>query len=171
MTQSSLARIVAVRALVPDWRFMNRSCLLLKLALAIAAFAAFASPCRAADIAWTGTWALDQTRPEPDGAADAYRFTVSPDGTLVWEIPSLGEIVRGRLDGKPMPIHRSKPTPGLTIAVTENSPRVWTYTVARNGTDAGAGRMALAADGKSWTDIPLDHGKPVDSLLMVYVKK
>ncbi len=144
---------------------------MLKRALAIALPVLVASTCHAADTAWTGTWALDQTRPEPDGAADAYRFTVSPDGTLIWEIPSLGEVVRGRLDGQPMPIHRSKPTPGLTIAVTEENPRVWTYEVSKNGTPAGAGRMALAADGKSWTDVPLDHGTQVDRLLMIYVRK
>ncbi len=144
---------------------------MLKLAIAIAASITVASPCLAADTAWTGSWALDQTRPEPDGAAGAYRFTVSPSGALVWEIPSLGEVVRGKLDGQPMPIHRTKPTPGLTIAVTEENPRVWTYKVSRNGTEAGAGRMALAADGKSWTDVPLDHGTPIDRLLMVYVKK
>ena len=144
---------------------------MLKIALAIALPVAFASSCFAADTAWTGTWRLDQSRPEPDGAADAYRFTVSPDGTLVWEIPSLGEVVSGRLDGQPMPIHRTKPTRGLTIAVTEENPRVWTYKVSKNGTYAGEGRMALAVDGKSWTDVPLDHGTPVERLRMLYLKK
>ena len=144
---------------------------MLKLARAIALLVAFAPACHAADTAWTGTWALDKSRPEPDGAADAYRFTVSPNGTLVWEIPSLGEVVRGKLNGQPMPIHRSEPTPGLSIAVTEENPRVWTYKVSKDGTDAGAGRMALSADGKSWTDVPLDHGTEIGRLRMVYVKQ
>ncbi len=144
---------------------------MLKVLLTVSLQAALVPCCYAADTAWTGTWALDKSRPEPEGAADAYRFTVSQDGTLVWEIPSLGEVVRGRLDGKPMPIHRSKPAPGLAIAVIEENPRVWTYKVSRNGTDAGAGRMALSADGSSWTDVPLDHGTEIDSLRMVYVKQ
>ncbi len=144
---------------------------MLKLTLAILLQATFAFSCHAADTAWTGTWALDKSRPEPEGAADAYRFTVSPDGTLVWEIPSLGEVVRGRLDGHPMPIHRNEPTPGLAIAVTEEHPRTWTYKVSKNGTDEGGGRMALSADGKSWTDVPLDHGTEIDRLRMVYVKQ
>lgn len=144
---------------------------MLKLALAIALPVTLATACHAADTAWTGTWVLDHNRPEPDGAADAYRFTVSPDDTLVWEIPSLGEVVRGKLDGKPMPIHRTEPTPGLFIAVTADKPRVWTYKVSKNGADSGAGRMMLAADGNSWTDVPLDHGSPVERLRMTYVKK
>ena len=131
---------------------------------------AFAPAARAADIAWNGTWALDASRPEPDGAADAYRFTVSSTGGLRWEIPSLGEVVTGRLDGRPMAIHRSKPTPGLTIAVAAESPRVWRYSVAKDGKPQGEGRMTLAPDGRSWTDVPLYQGKPVESLLMVYVK-
>ncbi len=141
-------------------------------AFALAAFLTVSPAAFAADTAWNGTWALDQTRPEPDGAADVYRFTVSQNGTLVWEIPSLGEVVRGRLDGQPMAIHRSKPTHGLAIAVTEENPRVWTYKVSKDGKEEGAGRMALAADGRSWTDVPLDqNGREADNLRMNYVKR
>ena len=132
---------------------------------------AIAPAARAAATAWNGTWTLDASRKEPDGAADAYRFTVSPGGDLVWEIPSLGEVVRGRLDGRMMAIRRSKPTPGLTLAVVEEGPLVWRYSVAKNGKPQGEGRMELAKDGRSWTDVPLDHGKPVQSLLMVYKKE
>ena len=135
---------------------------LLILAAAPASFAA-GSP-------WNGTWKLDKSRAEPDGAADDYRFTVGEDGALVWEIPSLKEVNIGRLDGTPMAIHRPGAAPGLTISVRAESPSVWRYVVRLNGENRGEGRMVLAADGKSWTDVPLDGGKPVERLLMVYVK-
>ena len=57
---------------------------------------------------WNGTWVLDASRSTPgikDQAADAYRFTLQPDGQIKWEIPSLGEVVTGndrwRADGDP----------------------------------------------------------------------
>ena len=128
-----------------------------------------ASP--ATESPWNGTWKLDASRPEPEGAADDYRFTVSADGALRWEIPSLHEDNHGRLDGKPMPISRPGVRPGTTIRVWAEAPRVWRYAVALNGANRGEGRMALAADGRSWTDVPLDHGKPVDKLTMVYVRQ
>ena len=143
----------------------------LTLAATLAGLAIAVPVARAADTAWNGTWGLDASRPEPDGAADAYRFTVSPGGDLTWEIPSLGEVVTGRLDGQRMAIRRSAPTPGLTLAVVEESPRVWRYSVAKDGKPQGEGRMTLATDGRSWTDVPLDQGKPVQNLLMVYIKR
>jgi hypothetical protein len=36
-------------------------------------------------------------------AADGYRFHLQPDGRIRSEIPSLHEVVEGRLDGRPMP--------------------------------------------------------------------
>lgn len=50
---------------------------------------------------WNGTWVLDASRSTPgakDQAADAYRFTLQPDGQIKWEIPSLGEVVTGKTD-------------------------------------------------------------------------
>jgi hypothetical protein len=143
----------------------------LKLLFAIAVCClAFASSSLAAVSPWNGTWRLDHSRAEPDGAADDYRFTVTADGALRWEIPSLHEINVGRLDGSPMRINRPGAPAGETISVHAESPGVWTYKVELNGKDRGEGRMTLAADGKSWTDVPLDGGKPVERLLMVYVK-
>ena len=64
---------------------------------------------------WNGTWFLDVSRSTPgikDQAADAYRFTLQPDGRIKWEIPSLGEVVTGKTDGVPMEVHRTKASPG-----------------------------------------------------------
>ena len=132
---------------------------------------AVCSTCLAAASPWNGTWKLDHNRPEPDGAADDYRFTVTSDGALRWEIPSLHEVNIGHLDGNPMLINRPGAPAGETISVRENGSDVWTYKVELNGKLRGEGRMTLAADRKSWTDVPLDEGKPVEKLLMVYVKE
>ncbi len=131
----------------------------------------FAPACFAANSPWNGSWKLDRSRAEPDGAADDYRFTVGPDETVKWEIPSLKEVNIGRLDGTPMAINRPGAAAGMTISVRAESPGMWLYQVRLNGQDRGEGRMTLAADGKSWTDVPLDGGKPVESLLMVYVRE
>ncbi len=132
-----------------------------------------APACLAADTAWTGTWVLDRSRPEPDGAADDYRFTVTQAGAITWEIPSLHEVNTGRMDGTPMAINRPGGKPGLALSVWQEAPRVLRYKVALNGQDRGEGRMTLSQDGSSWTDVPLDirDGKPAESLLMVYKKR
>lgn len=127
-----------------------------------------------ADNPWNGTWVLDATRSTPgakDQAADAYRFTLQPGGQIRWEIPSLGEVVTGKTDGVPMKIHRTKPSPGLTLSVTAEGPAVLLYKVARNGKPEGEGRMTLVEDGKAWVDISWPEGQPQYAGELVYVKQ
>jgi hypothetical protein len=123
---------------------------------------------------WNGTWLLDAGRSTPgvkDQAADAYRFTLQPDGQIKWEIPSLGEVVTGKTDGVPMEIHRTKPSPGLTLSVTAEGPEVLIYKVARNGKPEGEGRMTLVENGKAWVDISWPAGQPQYAGEVVYVKQ
>jgi hypothetical protein len=99
---------------------------------------------------WNGTWVLDASRSTPgakDQAAEGYRFTLQPDGQIKWEIPSLREVVTGKTDGVPMEIHRTKPSPGLTLSVIAEGPEVLIYKVARNGKPEGEGRMTLVENG------------------------
>ena len=123
---------------------------------------------------WNGTWVLDAVRSTPgikDQAADAYRFTLRPDGRIKWEIPSLGEVVTGKTDGVPMEIHRTEPSPGQTLSVTAEGPEVLTYRVARNGKLEGEGRMTLIENGKAWIDISWPAGQPQYAGEVVYVKQ
>ena len=123
---------------------------------------------------WNGTWILDASRSSPgvkDQAADGYRFTLQPDGQIKWEIPSLGEVVIGKTDGVPMEIHRTKPSPGLTLSVIADGPEVLIYKVARNGKPEGEGRMTLVENGKAWVDISWPAGKPQYAGEVVYVKQ
>ncbi len=106
-----------------------------------------------------------------DQAADAYRFSLQPDGEIKWEIPSLGEVVTGRTDGKPMVIRRSKPTPGLTLSVQAEGPTVLLYKVARDGKPQGEGRMTLVENGKAWVDLSWPAGQPQYAGELVYVKQ
>lgn len=59
-----------------------------------------------------------------------------------------------------MEIHRTKPSPGLTLRVTAEGPEVLIYKVARNGKPEGEGRMALVENGKAWVDISWPTGHP-----------
>jgi hypothetical protein len=123
---------------------------------------------------WNGTWVLDASRSTPgikDQAAQAYRFTLQPDGQIKWEIPSLGEVVTGKTDGVPMEVHRTKPSPGLTLSVTAEGPEVLIYKVARNGKPEGEGRMTLVENGKAWVDISWPAGQPQYAGEVVYVKQ
>jgi hypothetical protein len=123
---------------------------------------------------WNGTWVLDASRSTPgikDQAADAYRFTLKSGGEIKWEIPSLGEVVTGKTDGVPMQIHRTKPSPGLTLSVIAEGPEVLIYKVARNGKPEGEGRMTLVENGKAWVDISWPAGQPQYAGEVVYVKQ
>jgi hypothetical protein len=122
---------------------------------------------------WNGTWTLDLARSSAaakGGAANAYRFTLGSNGAITWEIPSLGEVVKGHVDGKPMAIHRAQPTPGLTLAVTRSGPRTLFYTVARNGRVEGGGSMTLVDGNSAWVDLTWGSGRPDDGAELVYVK-
>jgi hypothetical protein len=126
----------------------------------------------AAESIWNGSWTLDAARSSAGAkgnAADGYRFTLGKDETIKWEIPSLGEVVTGRTDGQPMAIHRSEPTPGLTLAVTAHGPFELRYEVARNGRAAGAGIMHIIEGGKAWVDVSWQAGKEASGGELVYV--
>jgi hypothetical protein len=123
---------------------------------------------------WNGTWVLDASRSTPgikDQAANAYRFTLQPDGQIKWEIPSLGEVVTGKTDGVPMEVHRTKPSPGLTLSVTAEGPEVLIYKVAHDGKPKGEGRITLVENGKAWVDISWPAGQPQYAGEVVYVKQ
>jgi hypothetical protein len=143
------------------------------LALMLVAVA-FVPAAFAAENPWNGTWVLDANRSSPgmkDNAAEDYRFTILPDGQITWEIPSLEEVVKGKIDGQPMVIHRHGKDAGLTLAVHPDGPRVLIYKVAGHGRPDGEGRMTLVDNGKAWVDISWPSGHPEVAGQMVYIKK
>ena len=121
---------------------------------------------------WNGDWVLSQTRNTAEikeAAAEGYRFHLQADGRIRWEIPSLHEVVEGRVNGQPMPIRRLKPT-ALTLAVSADGPRVLVYHVARNGKPEGEGRMTLVDQGRAWVDISQPAGRPDLAGAVIYVR-
>lgn len=121
---------------------------------------------------WNGDWVLSQTRNTAEikaAAAQGYRFLLQPDGRIRWEIPTLHEVVEGRVDGQPMAIRRLQPT-ALTLAVTAEGPRVLLYHVTRNGKPEGEGRMTLVDQGKAWVDISQPVGRPDLAGVVIYVR-
>ena len=139
--------------------------------------AALLSPiaAHAADNPWNGSWKLDPARSSPGGGgAPGYRFLLGPDNSIRWEIPELGEVVTGHVDGRPMQIHRTKPTPGLTLSVSPGAsggPPILNYAVARNGIQLGGGTMTLIEGGKAWVDVSWGGTHPEDGGELVYIRQ
>ena len=111
-----------------------------------------------------------QSRGQGREPQPVYRFRIS-NGAIVWEIPELGEIVTGRTDGRPMVIHRTKPTPGLTLAVKAVGPRELTYEVATNGKRDGGGRMMLVDGASAWVDLTWGPEGPGYGAVLVYKRR
>ena len=79
--------------------------------------------------------------------------------------------MKGKTDGQPMEIHRTKGTPGLTLAVEADGPRSLHYKVAKDGVPEGEGRMFLVENAKAWVDISWPAGHPEYAGEVVYVKQ
>ena len=128
---------------------------------------------------WNGSWKLDVQRSSPaaagEGVPQVYRFRLGPgDGGVVpiqWEIPELGEVVRGATDGKPMAIRRTKPAPGMALAVRKEGSASLRYTVLRDGKLVGGGRMMLVDDGQAWVDLTWPDDREDLASELVYVKQ
>jgi len=76
------------------------------------------------------------TKQIKEAAADGYRFHVDGSGGIRWEILTLREVVEGRVNGKPMEIHRSGRR-GLTLSLTAAGSRIACFATAlREGKDA-----------------------------------
>lgn len=142
-------------------RHLHSSVILLCVLLLMkTAFAQLHQPTTSSQNPWSGTWTLDLKRSSPDAkteAPHAYRLTLGPvsvSGTsLVWEIPELGEVVKGATDGQPMAIHRATPTRGLTLRVRQQGLYQLVYQVYRNQELLGGGRMMLVDHGSAWVDL------------------
>lgn len=128
---------------------------------------------------WNGSWKLDVKRSSPaaagEGVPQVYRFTLGPTDVatvpIKWEIPELGEVVEGSTDGKPMPIRRTKPTPGMALGVRKDGPASLVYSVYRNGKLFGGGRMMLVDEGHAWVDLTWPDDRQDLASELVYVKQ
>ena len=128
---------------------------------------------------WNGSWRLAVKRSSPaaaePGVPQVYRFTLGPgDAAYVpirWEIPELGEVVDGITDGKPMVVHRTKPSPGLALAVRKDGPASLVYSVYQNGKLFGGGRMMLVDEGSAWVDLTWPDDRQDLASELVYVKQ
>jgi hypothetical protein len=128
---------------------------------------------------WNGTWRLHVKRSSPaaaeEGVPQVYRLTLGTSGPSVvpirWEIPELGEVVSGQTDGKPMNVHRTHPTPGLTLAVRTDGTRVLVYKVFKDGKLSGGGRMMLVDNGKAWIDVTWPSDRQDLASELTYVRE
>ena len=104
-----------------------------------------------------------------------YRFNQgpgpSPDVPIRWKIPELGEVVTGRTNGTPMSIARTKPSPGLELAMRAEGPASLLYTVVRNGAVDGGGRLMLVDNGTAWVDLTWAADRQDLASVLVYVRE
>ena len=155
------------------------SIVLIGCGMALSAMAQLPAPKPTDPNPWNGSWKIDLKRSTPGvaeaGVPQVYRFSLGAgNGSVVpiqWEIPELGEVVNGFTDGKPMPVHRTRATPGLTLAVLRDGSSALTYSVYKNGVLEGGGRMMLVDNGAAWVDLtwPLDRRDLASEL--IYVKQ
>jgi hypothetical protein len=162
---------------------VKRLCFLLQLSVLLLtlnadAFVQLSPPVPNGPNPWSGTWRLDIKRSSPvaaeEGVPQAYRLALGASGRAVvpirWEIPELGEIVKGYTDGKPMNVQRTDPAPGLKLAVRTEGSRVLLYEVFRNGKLSGGGRMMLVDGGKAWIDLTWPQNRQDLAVELTYVK-
>ena len=128
---------------------------------------------------WNGSWKLDVQRSSPiaaeNGTPEVYRFTLgpasSPNVPIKWEIPELGEVVTGRTNNEPMQILRTRPTPGLRLAVRTDGRASLLYSVFLNGKLVGGGRMMLIDNGSAWVDLTWPADRQDLASALVYVRQ
>lgn len=125
-----------------------------------------------AESPWNGDWVLSRTRNPKEireGAAEGYRFHLSADGTIRWEIPTLQEVVEGHTNGEAMTIRRPG-AEGQTLAVRVEGPFALRYTVFKKGKPFGEGRMTLVEGARAWVDITQPFGRPDLAHVVIYVR-
>jgi hypothetical protein len=145
----------------------------------VGAYAQLPKPGPADPNPWNGSWKLDVQRSSPvaaqQGVPQVYRLTLGPgpaaDVPIKWEIPELGEVVTGRTNDTPMRIVRSKPSPGLTLAVRATGVASLLYSIFRDGRLVGGGRMMLIDNGSAWVDLTWPADRQDLASALVYAKE
>ena len=160
-------------------RFLHLARVLLALGIVMGAHAQLPKPKPVDPNPWNGSWKLNVQRSSPvaaqKGVPQVYRLTLgpgpSPDVPIKWEIPELGEVVTGKTNGSPMPIVRTKPSPGLRLAVRTDGVASLVYSVFRNGKLIGGGRMMLVDNGSAWVDLTWPENRQDLASALVYVRE
>ena len=160
-------------------RFLHLAGVLLALGTAVGAYAQLPKPKPADPSPWNGSWKLNVQRSSPvaaqQGVPQVYRLTLGPspsaDVPIKWEIPELGEVVTGRTNGDAMPVTRTKPSPGLRLAVRTDGVASLVYSVFRDGKLTGGGRMMLIDNGSAWVDLTWPEDRQDLASALVYVKE
>ena len=128
---------------------------------------------------WNGSWKLNVRRSSPvaaePGVPQLYRLTLGPGPSsqvsIVWEIPELGEIVTGKTNDLPMPVKRTEPTPGLTLAVHKDGDAALLYSVYKNSKPVGGGRMMLVDNASAWVDLTWPEDRQDLASVLVYERQ
>ena len=90
---------------------------------------------------------------------------------MTWYIPSTGELIRGRADGKSRPVTGPQVASGATHVWKQISPYQLEFYYSVNGQLVEEAIETLSPDGKSFTDMLWRVGHDDEKDVSVYVKR
>jgi hypothetical protein len=90
---------------------------------------------------------------------------------MTWYIPSTGELIRGRADGKSRPITGPQVASGTAHVWKQISPYQLEFYASVNGQLVEKAIEALSPDGKTFTDTLWRAGYDNEKDVRVYVKR
>ena len=98
-------------------------------------------------------------------------ISTASDGMMTWYIPSTGELIRGRADGKSRPITGPQVASGTTHVWRQISPYQLGFYASVNGQLVEEAIETLSPDGKTFTDMLWRAGHDDEKDVRVYVKR
>ncbi|MGC1729149.1 MAG: hypothetical protein WA747_07185 [Steroidobacteraceae bacterium] len=92
-------------------------------------------------------------------------------GVLHYDIPDLKVTAEGRTDGSDNPLTGPSIPAGATISFRALTPTRIKYVMKVNGKADSIGEQTIAADGRSFSDVNWNPGRPSEKTKAVYVKQ
>lgn len=104
-------------------------------------------------------------------APDTFVISMPAPNTYRWDIPTYKESVQGQPNGTDLPITGPTVPAGTTLSSKVLSPTRLFYVIKNQGKPLAYQTQSLSSDGKSFTQIEWDAGKPTEKLTAVYVRQ
>lgn len=104
-------------------------------------------------------------------APDTFVISMPAPDTYRWSIPSYKEFVQGPANGTDLPITGPTIPSGITLSCKILSPSRLFYVIKAKGQPLAYQTQIFAPDGKSFTEVDWDAGKPTEKLTAVYIRQ
>jgi hypothetical protein len=108
-----------------------------------------------------------------NGPSGPQTFVISSPapGVLHYDIPDMKATAEGRTDGSDNSLTGPSVPPGATISFRALTPTRIKYVMKLNGKADSIGEQTIAADGRSFSDVNWNPGRPSEKTTAVYVKQ